>query len=130
MMPVVKNICGIMIGETTSEEKAENQTKAMKNCPYLISGGFNSNIFHYVFIVPEEKKWWLEYPAKNPEVIGAEKIKLNVMTNVVKPDKFELILPREKAKTSPCGSSCENCPMRSENHCAGCPATIYFKENE
>ncbi len=65
-----------------------------------------------------------------PEVIGAENIKLEIMTNMVKPDKFELFLPREKTETSPSGSSCENCPMRSENHCTGCPATIYFEESE
>ena len=114
-----------MIGETTSEEKTRQQTKAMKNCPYLLSGGYSSNTFHYVFIVPKEKKWWLEYPVKNPEVIGAEKINLELMRNIIKPEKFEMILPEEKSKTSPCGSSCKNCPMRLENHCVGCPATIY-----
>lgn len=130
MIHVTENICGIMIGETTSEEKTKKQTQAMKNCPYLISGGYSSNTFHYVFIVPEEKKWWLEYPVMNPEVIGAERIKLEIIINVVKPDKFELILPKEKSKISPCGSSCESCPMRLDNHCAGCPATIYFEESD
>ena len=99
----------------------------MKKCPFLFFGGYSSEIFQYVFIVPEEKKWWLEYPAKNPEIIGAEKIKLEIMENIVKPDNFELTIPKEKSKISPCGSSCENCPMRIEKNCAGCPATIYFK---
>ena len=30
-----------MIGETTSEEEAKRRTKAMKNCPYLLSGGYS-----------------------------------------------------------------------------------------
>jgi hypothetical protein len=114
-----------MIGETSSEEKAKKRTTAMRNCPYLLSGGFSSYRFHYVFIVPEKKKWWLEYPAKNPEVIGAENIKLEIMENIVKPDKFEFIIPIEKSKVSPSGSSCESCPMRLENQCDTCPATIY-----
>lgn len=125
----MNHICGIMIGEATSEENARKRTTAMKNCPYLLSGGFSSNKFHYVFIVPEEKKWWLEYPAKHPKVIGAEKIELEIMENIVKPDKFELTIPNEKSKLSPCGSSCEKCPMRVKN-CSGCPATLFVKESE
>ena len=66
----------------------------------------------------------------NPQVIGAEKVALEIMDNVIKPEKFEIKLPEVKAKTSPCGSSCENCPMRLENHCNACPATIYYKEND
>ncbi|MFX0124735.1 MAG: hypothetical protein ACFFAE_13985 [Candidatus Hodarchaeota archaeon] len=124
---MTNNICGIMIGETTTEEKAQKLTNAMKNCPYLYFGGFSSKTFHYVFIVPEEKKWWLEYPASHPNIIGAEKVKLKLVENIVQPDKFEIVIPKEKSKTSPCGSSCENCPMRSENHCTGCPATIYYE---
>jgi len=124
----LKLICGIMIGAATSEEEAKRRTETMKKCPYLFSGGYSSEIFHYVFIVPEEKKWWLEYPVMNPEIIGAKKIKLEIMENIVKPDQFELPIPKEKAKVSPCGSSCETCPMRVKKNCAGCPATIFFTE--
>lgn len=119
-----------MIGETTSEENAIKRTTVMNNCPYLLFGGFSSYRFHYVFIVPEEKKWWLEYPAENPQVIGAEKITLELVENIVKPENFEFTLPEEKSEISPCGSSCEDCPMRVEKNCAGCPATIFFKESE
>lgn len=129
MFHVVKNIIGIMKGVTTSEEKAEKQTKSMKNCPYLISGGYTSNQFHNVFIVPENKKWWLEYPASNPDIVGAEKIHLELITNVIKTDEFKLILPKVKTKISPCGSSCETCPMRLEHQCTGCPATIYSESD-
>jgi hypothetical protein len=82
-----------------------------------------------VFLVPEFKKWWLEYPAKNPQVIGAEEIKLELVENIVKPENFELTLPEEKSKTSPCGSSCESCPMRIELQCNACPASIYYKKS-
>ena len=114
-----------MIGETTSEEEAKRRIKAMKNCPFLFFGGYSSEIFQYVFIVPEEKKWWLEYPASHPNIIGAEKVTLELVNNVVKPEKVQLVLPEEKSKISPCGSSCEQCPMRLENQCDGCPSTIY-----
>ena len=118
-----------MSGETSSEEEAKKRTKAMENCPYLLFGGFSSNIFHYVFLVPEVKKWWLEYPAENPQVIGAERIKLELVKNIVKPKNFEFTLPEEKSEISPCGSSCENCPMRLENQCEACPASIYHKKS-
>jgi hypothetical protein len=118
-----------MIGKTSSEEEAKRRTKAMGNCPYLLFGGFSSRTFHYVFLVPEFKKWWLEYPAKNPQVIGAEEIKLELVETIVKPENFELTLPEEESKISPCGSSCESCPMRIEFQCNACPASIYYKKS-
>ena len=123
-----KNIIGIMKGVTTSKEKAEKQTKSMKNCPYLLSGGYTSNQFNYVFILTVNKKWWLEYPASNPEIVGAKNIHLELIDNVIKPDEFTLILPKVKTKISPCGSSCKACPMRLEQ-CTGCPATIYSESD-
>jgi len=119
-----------MIGKTTSEEEAERRTKAMGNCPYLLFGGFSSRTFHYVFLVPEMKKWWLEYPVKNPQVIGAEEIQLKLVRNIVKPGNFELNLPEDKAKISSCGSSCENCPMRLESQCNACPTSIYHEKSD
>ncbi|MFW9904825.1 MAG: hypothetical protein ACFFFH_10875 [Candidatus Thorarchaeota archaeon] len=127
---ILTHICGIMSGKTTSEEEAKKCTQMMENCPYLLFGGFSSSTFFYVFLVPEMKKWWLEYPVENPQVIGAEDIQLELVRNIVKPKNFDLILPEYKSKISPCGSSCENCPMRLESQCNACPASIYYKKSE
>lgn len=78
----------------------------------------------------KEKKWWLEYPVSSPNVIGAKKVTLELVTNIIKPDRFEFTMPEEKSKTSPCGANCETCPLRLEYHCACCPATIYYEKND
>jgi len=56
----LKKICGIIIGETRSKEGAAKLAKSMKNCPNLDAVGTSSNKIYYVFVVPEEKEWWLK----------------------------------------------------------------------
>nr|MDO8098668.1 hypothetical protein [Candidatus Njordarchaeota archaeon] len=56
----MKKICGIIIGETRSKEGAAKLAKSMKNCPNLDAVGTSSNKIYYVFVVPEEKEWWLK----------------------------------------------------------------------
>ena len=118
-------LIGILIAKMESEEEAAKNADKMKNCPRLLASGTNSSTYYGVFIIPSEKRWWLEYPVEHPEVLGAEKIKLHLIENLITPIDFELELPKVKERITPCGSDCMQCPMREEYNCDGCPATVY-----
>ena len=119
-------LIGILIAKMESEEKAAKNAGKMKNCPRLLASGTNSSTYYGVFIIPFEKRWWLEYPVEHPEVMGAEKIELLLVENTITPSEFKHVLPESKGRISPCGSDCGNCPMRQEYNCDGCPATLYY----
>jgi len=53
----IKNICGVIIGETSSPEEAKRHAKIMKNCPNLVALGTTSNRIYSVYIVPAEKEY-------------------------------------------------------------------------
>jgi hypothetical protein len=122
-----ENLIGILFANMESEDKAKQNAEKMKNCPRLIASGTTFSTYYGVFILPPDKRWWLEYPVEHPEVLGAEKIQLHMIENPASPKEFELELPEEKGKITPCGSDCMQCPMHEQNSCDCCPATIYHK---
>jgi len=122
-----KNICGIITSETTSPSEAKKHAEAMKDCPHLILIGTTSNFVHAVYVVPECKKWWLEFPAENPEKIGVEKASVHIVEELTYPVEFSK-LPTKKAEKAPCGADCRKCDLRERYDCNGCPATVHFKE--
>lgn len=130
MVNLAENICGIIISEASSTEEAKKMAEIMKNCPRLLTSGTTSKIFYAVYIVPEEKKWWLKYPEQNPEVIGAEKVWVHIVENLLYPEKFNLRLPKKKTSIAPCGANCQECPLRKEYDCDGCPATVHYRESK
>ena len=120
---LARNICGIIVGETLSAEEAGELAEIMKNCPYLVASGTTANMIYSVYVVPEEKKWWLKYPDTNPKATGVEKAWVYIVENVPYPEKFDLKLPKEKTEIAPCGANCQTCPLLDEYDCSGCPAT-------
>lgn len=122
-----KLVCGIIIGEHPSVEEAQKQAKKMKNCPYLITSGTSDNKIYSVFIVPNDKKWWLKYPETDPTATGLGKAQVKLVENVIYPEKLNLKIPAEKKTTSPCGDNCMTCPLREKYDCKGCPATVHYK---
>ncbi len=125
---MAKNIFGIIVGEARSAEEAEKLAEMMKNCPYLIASGTSSNKTYSIYIVPEEKKWWLKYPETNPKATGLENAQVYIVENITYPEKFDWKLPKKKTETAPCGADCQTCPLQEEYGCGGCPATIHYKE--
>ncbi len=129
MIIVDKIICGIIIGEHTSKEEALKYAKKMKNCPYLISSGTSENKIYSIFIVPDNKKWWLKYPEDEPIATGLKNAQVILVENIVYPEKLDLKIPVEKKTITPCGANCETCLLREKHNCKGCPATVHYKEN-
>nr|MDO8135533.1 hypothetical protein [Candidatus Njordarchaeum guaymaensis] len=123
----MNKICGIIIGETRSEEDAAKLAENMKNCPNLLTVATSSNKVYYVFMVPQEKEWWLRYPEKNPKATGLEKASVYIARNITYPKEFSRRLPKKKARTAPCGADCRTCTLREEYSCTGCPATLNYK---
>jgi len=124
------SICGIIIGETSSIEEAKRLAGIMRNCPNLVTSGTTSNKIYSVYIVPEEKEWWLRYPEANPKATGLEKASVYIVKNVLYPEEFAFRLPKNKTGTAPCGANCQTCPLREEYDCSGCPATVHYQDKK
>lgn len=122
------SICGIIVSEMRSPEDAKRLAENMKNCPRLIASGTTSNVNYSVYIVPKDKLWWLKYPENDPAIIGAEKVHVQVVQNLIYPPDFSPKLTGRKAKTAPCGADCPTCPLREEHNCNGCPATVHYEQ--
>jgi len=125
---VKRNICGIVIGEASSVEEAKRLAETIKNCPNLVASGTSANKFYSVYIVPEEKKWWLKYPETNPKATGLEKARVYIVQNLLYPEKSVFRMPEEKTDLAPCGADCKTCQLREEYNCSGCPATTNHQE--
>jgi len=117
---------GIVIGEASSPEKAEELAEKYKDCPYLIVEFTNSNKIYSVLAVPDENEWWLKYPEINPEVVGYKRAKVFISDKSFVPEKFEIRVPEVRERIAPCGADCGNCNLKKEYKCKGCPATIYY----
>jgi len=100
----------------------------MKNCPNVAVLGASSNTVYSICVVPENKRWWLEYPERNPKEVGANKATVHIFENVVHPKSFKQRLPKRRMKAAPCGADCGTCPLRHQYSCNGCPATIHYKQ--
>jgi hypothetical protein len=115
-----KYIWGILTRKAKSEERALKNIENMKNCPYLIAIGHSGKKEYSVYMVPQDKRWWLEYPLKINEKLGEEKFTLEVIENLTMPE--ELITREETFSSPPCGEDCEICDLRVEYSCSGCLA--------
>jgi hypothetical protein len=124
-----KYMCGILVSNMPSEEAALKSAKAMKNCPRLVASGVNSNMFFGVYILPNDMKWWLTIPEEKPELLGAITVQAYYTEQLLYPVDFKLRLSDSKSEISPCGTNCTTCPMREEQNCHGCPATVHYSEN-
>lgn len=125
---MIEKIGGILISEKPSAEETKKQAEKMKNCPYLVVLGTSTNRIFSIFIVPKDKRWWLEYPTSNLAATRSGSRQLFLVENVEYPEKFNLRIPAKKTEITPCGDNCSTCPLRNKYNCKGCPATIHYRE--
>jgi len=116
---------GIIIGERRSFAQAEEYARRMTRCPYLAVQFIKGAEVGAVFIVPEENRWWLEYPAISPRETGFERAEVLVGDRLFYPTQFRPRIPFLRTKTAPCGANCARCPNRYR--CLRCPATVHFR---
>jgi hypothetical protein len=105
-----------------SEEEARKTAESMRNCPHLVATGFTSDTVYSVYMVPEEKRWWLEYPETLNREIGEEKYRVRVVENLTYPE--DITLKKTKSEKPPCGANCRTCRLRERYDCDGCPAVL------
>ncbi|MEM2999295.1 MAG: hypothetical protein QXD19_06830 [Candidatus Bathyarchaeia archaeon] len=53
---LIKDICGIVIGEARAPEEASKRAETMKNCPNVVVVGTTANMIYLVCIVPSKKE--------------------------------------------------------------------------
>ena len=115
-----KHLWCIMTSREGSEEEARRTVETMRNCPHLVALGYTSGTVYSVYMVPERKRWWLEYPETLNEETGQEKYSVQVVENLTYPE--ELALKTPKSDRPPCGADCGTCGLRERYSCDGCPA--------
>ncbi|MCL0041348.1 hypothetical protein M1N08_01175 [Dehalococcoidia bacterium] len=122
-----KIICGLVIGEAASAEKAEKSAQDVKDCPYVVFIGTFADKYVEVCFIPEGHPWWLEAIRGEPEAMGFRNaaVLITYEVKVTYPKGFKLRLPQEKLEVAPCGLVCQECSLFER--CSGCPATIYYK---
>jgi hypothetical protein len=108
----MKNICGIVIGETSSPEEANKRAEAMKNCPYIVVLGTTLNRIYFVFIVPSDKERLLRYSEANPKETGLEKATSYIVKNVICPGEFAPVLSEKKNRNRTLRRKLRNLPVK------------------
>lgn len=115
-------ICGFIFTETRLSKEAEKFAEKIKYCPYLIVLAVSSNKIYSAYIVPEKKRWWLEYPQLEPKKLGLKNAEVYICEKIIFPGKFIFKTPQTKSKINPCGANCSICGLRYKYKCDGCPA--------
>ena len=120
-------ICGLIIGDAGSAEKARELARSFRDCPYCAFVGTFGNRFVWTLFVPESHRWWLESIQESPgETLGLKSAELSVTPAEDVPyPAFELRLPGMKLEVCPCGARCDLCELYGR--CPGCPATVFYR---
>jgi len=114
-------ICGFIFAETKLSKEAEKLAERIKNCPYLVAVAVSSNKICTAYVVPNEKKWWLEFPKLEPKRLGLKKAEVLICENIIYPKEFMFKTPKTNSKITPCGANCSTCDLKYKYNCDGCP---------
>jgi hypothetical protein len=117
-----KMICGFIFAETKSLKETKKFVERIKNCLYLVVQAMDSKEIFSAYIVPEEKRWWLEYPQLEPEKLGLKSAKTYIYKKVCYPERFSPGHPKKRTNIAPCKANCQICRLRCKYNCDGCPA--------
>ncbi|NHJ31468.1 MAG: hypothetical protein FK732_01270 [Asgard group archaeon] len=92
-----KMFCAMFIGKTKSEIQAAQMTNKYKNCPYVYFIASKHLTVYGIYILPESKKWWLEYIEKFPgkETLGLETIEVHYIDDVKYPNPQRMKIPKK-----------------------------------
>jgi hypothetical protein len=119
-------LCGIVIGEAKDQAEAERIATTFRDCPYCAQLAALDKLVNFVFFIPEEQRWWLEFVEKAPkDTFSLERARVFFVEGLTPPRSLKEKLPEPRLAEAPCGARCDRCP--SYKDCLGCPATIYFK---
>jgi hypothetical protein len=115
----------VLLGRASDVLQADEICRISQGCPYVSAYHSSGSTVTGLFALPASKRWWIELPAQQPELMGLEKIELFF------PQQAEYSSPWARSEVqpvlqeAPCGSHCNKCPQYQER-CSGCPATIFY----
>jgi hypothetical protein len=119
-------ISAVMVAVAASPEKAQQAMPFTRACPYLATCSAVGNTMVSLFILPPSKRWWVEMPQENPDLIGMQKVVVYISEELLASSPWSRGEVEPVLEISPCRSNCQICPQY-RNPCSGCPATIHYQ---
>ncbi len=117
----VKAVTGVLLGTASSEARAADIVDRFQSCPYVSLYASSGRTVVGVFGIPESKRWWLEWPETQPEVVGLDTAAVFLADRLIAPSPWtgdEVVA----CDSAPCGADCGDCP-EYRGRCSGCPST-------
>lgn len=118
-------VTAVQVCQAPTALDADDNAERMRRCPYVASYTSTGNLCIGVFVIPPEKRSWLEKPANEPALMGMEQIHLNYVERGDVSSPWSRGEVRPVLDTPPCGSDCPKCP-EYEFSCRGCIATVLY----
>jgi hypothetical protein len=121
----------LLIGTAETAEYAEAFVRRSRACPYVSSYTAEDHTVVGFFVLPEEKRWWIEVPAEHPELLGLRRVRVFFPRRRDESSPWSRGEVEPVLEETPCGTPCDRCPQyrgREGGRCRGCPATKYYLE--
>jgi hypothetical protein len=119
------SISALLVGNAESPRKAAEIAEKMEGCPYVSVYIASERLVVGVFALPATKRWWIEYPAEHPELLGLERAAVFVTKSVETSSPWTKGKVESSLPAGPCGSVCGRCSQYGDT-CDGCPATTWY----
>ncbi len=116
-------IVGILIGNGLTSEEVE-----LKNCPFCTLSVRSGDTIAWVFTVPPDHRWWLQFLEEKPQLVRLTQAEVFFTEKVDASSPWTRDEVKPDAPAAPCGADCRTCPCY-ERQCRGCPATQYYRES-
>lgn len=125
--PLSAQKCYLLVGEAPTEAAAEKIAEVFSGCPYVYFLSAFGRMVVGVFYADDERVWWLQAVAENPEVtLGLVRAAVYVTDRPAFPLRMEPRVSPPEGDRAPCGAYCPECP-RYGKECRGCPASPFWK---
>ena len=121
-----KPICALLIGNAATAQKADKIATAFSDCPYATLYTSSDRLVLGVYIMPESKRWWIEVPQEEPQLLGLERLRVFFTDQIEAASPWSLGIVKPELKLAPCKADCVTCPLYLDR-CQGCPATVFYK---
>jgi hypothetical protein len=120
------SLCAVLLGNAGTAERAAAFARTSQHCPYVAHYTSADRLVVGVFVLPRSKRWWIEMPQAQPELLGLERVEVHVTDRVAASSPWSRGKVAPVLGLAPCKTDCGTCPQYGER-CAGCPATTYYE---
>lgn len=117
-------ICAVLVGTAPHKAGADHASTWFQHCPYAVTCTSTGRIIVALFCLPPSKRWWLELPQENPELLGLVQLAVFFTDQVDVSSPWSRGAVQPTSQIAPCGTDCDPCPQY-RRRCEGCPATVY-----